>query len=93
MTRNEKGYFKKQDIDSNKLMWFINMVELRKKMQNETMEHLYKDKKCFQKYIPYLSDVEKMGIHRQPIEEFAPSSYAAKCYHELWTEIKEGVVA
>jgi hypothetical protein len=33
-----------------------------------------------------------MGIHRQPIEEFAASSYAAKSYRDLWTEIKEGVV-
>jgi hypothetical protein len=24
--------------------------------------------------------------------EFANSSYAAKCYRELWTEIKEGVL-
>jgi hypothetical protein len=24
--------------------------------------------------------------------EFANSSYAAQCYRELWTEIKEGVL-
>lgn len=87
-----KDYFKEKDLDSSKLMCFFTMVDLRKNMHNETMEHLFKDKKFFQNYIPYLSDVEKMGIHRQPIEEFARSSYAAKCYHELWTEIKEGVV-
>lgn len=87
-----KDYFKEKDLDSSKLMCFFTMADLRKNMHNEIMEHLYKDKKFFQNYIPYLSDVEKMGIHRQPIEEFARSSYAAKCYHELWTEIKEGVV-
>ncbi len=88
-----KDYFKEKALDSSKLMCFFTMVDLRKNMHNEIMEHLFKDKKFFQNYIPYLSDVEKMGIHRQPIEEFARSSYAAKCYHELWTEIKEGVVA
>jgi chromosome partitioning protein len=87
-----KDYFKEKALDSSKLMCFFTMVDLRKNMHNEIMEHLFKDKKFFQNYIPYLSDVEKMGIHRQPIEEFARSSYAAKCYHELWTEIKEGVV-
>jgi nitrogenase subunit NifH len=56
------------------------------------MEELYKDKRFFQNYIPYLSDVEKMGIHKAPIMEFANSSYAASCYRELWTEIKEGVL-
>ena len=35
---------------------------------------------------------EKMGVHKAPIMEFANSSYASKCYRELWTEIKEGVL-
>jgi chromosome partitioning protein len=87
-----KDYFKEKELDSSKLMCFFTMADLRKNMHNEIMEQLYKDKKFFQNYIPYLSDVEKMGIHRQPIEEYARSSYAAKCYRDLWTEIKEGVV-
>ena len=87
-----KDYFKEKELDSTKLMCFFTMADRRKNMHNETMELLYKDKKFFQNYIPYLSEVEKMGIHRQPIEEYARTSYAAKCYHELWTEIKEGVV-
>ncbi len=87
-----KDYFKEKELDSTKLMCFFTMADRRKNMHNEIMELLYKDKKFFQNYIPYLSEVEKMGIHRQPIEEYARSSYAAKCYHELWTEIKEGVV-
>jgi len=61
-------------------------------MHNEIMQELYKDKRFFQNYVPYLSDVEKMGVHKSPIMEFANSSYAAKCYRELWTEIKEGVI-
>jgi chromosome partitioning protein len=56
------------------------------------MEELNKDKRFFQSYIPYLSDVEKMGVHKAPIMEFANSSNAAISYRELWTEIKEGVV-
>ncbi len=88
-----KDYFKEKELPAEKLMCFFTMADLRKNMHNEIMEQLYKDKKFFQNYIPYLSEVERMGIHRQPIEEYARSSYAAKCYHELWTEIKEGVVA
>jgi chromosome partitioning protein len=87
-----KDYFKEKDLDSNKMMCFFTMTDLRKNMHNEIMEQLYKDKKFFQNYIPYLSDVEKMGVYQEPIEEFARSSYAAKCYSELWTEIKEGTL-
>ena len=87
-----KDYFKEKDLDIKKMMCFFTMVDLRKNMHNEIMEELYKDKRFFQNYIPYLSDVEKMGIHKAPIMEFANSSYAAKCYRELWLEIKEGVL-
>ena len=87
-----KDYFKEKDLDIKKMMCFFTMTDLRKNMHNEIMEELYKDKRFFQNYIPYLSDVEKMGIHKAPIMEFANSSYAASCYRELWPEIKEGVL-
>ena len=87
-----KDYFKEKEIELSKLMCFFTMADLRKNMHNEIMEELYKDKKFFENYIPYLSDVEKMGIHRAPLEEFARSGYAAQCYRDLWAEIKEGVL-
>jgi len=87
-----KDYFKEKEIDPAKLMCFFTMTDLRKNMHHEIMEQLFKDKRFFGNYIPYLSDVEKMGIHKQPIEEFARSGDAARCYRELWTEITEGVL-
>ncbi|MBI1343502.1 MAG: AAA family ATPase [Terrimonas sp.] len=87
-----KQYFKEKNIDIHKLACFFTMADIRRNMHNEVMEELYKDKRFFQNYIPYLSDVEKMGIHKAPIEEFARSSYAAACYRELWEEIKEGLL-
>jgi len=87
-----KDYFKDKELDLSKMMCFFTMVDLRKNLHNEVMAELYKDKRFFENYIPYLSDVEKMGIHRGPIESFAKSSYAARCYRDLWDEIKEGVI-
>ncbi len=87
-----KDYFKEKDIDQQKMMCFFTMADMRKNLHHEIMNELYKDKKFFQNYIPYLSDVEKMGIHKAPVMEFANSSYAAKSYRELWTEIKEGLL-
>ncbi len=87
-----KDYFKEKNIELPKMMCFLTMVDLRKNMHNEIMETLYKDKKFFEHYIPYLSDVEKMGIHKAPVETYARGSYAAQCYSDLWTEIKEGVL-
>lgn len=87
-----KDYFKEKNIDLSKMMCFFTMADLRKNLHNETMETLFKDRKFFENYIPYLSDVEKMGIHKAPLETFARSGYAAQCYRDLWTEIKEGVL-
>ena len=87
-----KDYFKEKNIDLLKMMCFFTMADLRKNMHNEIMETLYKDKKFFENYIPYLSDVEKMGIHKAPVETYAKGSYAAQCYRDLWAEIKEGVL-
>ncbi len=87
-----KQYMKENDLDLQKLMCFFTMADLRKTLHNEVVETLLKDKKFFNSYIPYLSNVEKMGIHQAPIMEYANSSYAAKCYRDLWAEIKEGVL-
>ncbi len=87
-----KAYMKEKELDLSRLTCFFTMVDLRKNMHNEIMEILYKDKHFFQSYIPYLSDVEKMGIYQAPVEVFARSSYAAQCYRDLWVEIKEGVL-
>jgi chromosome partitioning protein len=87
-----KDYFKEYELDIHKLVCFFTMADLRKKLHNDVMEELYRDKRFFQHYIPYLSDVEKMGIHRAPVMEYANSSFAARCYRDLWNEIKEGLL-
>ncbi len=87
-----KDYFKDKEIDLAKLMCFFSMVDIRKNMHKDVMDELVKDKRFFQYYIPYLSDIEKMGVNNAPVEAFAPSSYAKTCYRALWNEIKEGVL-
>ncbi len=87
-----KHYFQNKEIDLGKLMCFFNMVDIRKNLHNDTMRQLIIEKCFFQTYIPNLSDIEKMGIKNAPVEVFAPSGYAAKCYRALWNEIKEGVL-
>jgi cellulose biosynthesis protein BcsQ len=86
------AYFEENDLDKNKLKCFFSMVDHRKNLHHEVVNQFYKDKLFFKNYIPYLSDVEKMGIHEAPLETYAPSSYAAQCYRDLWKEIKKECV-
>ena len=85
-------YFKENGLDKTKLKCFFSMVDHRKNLHHETMNEFYKDKFFFKNYVPYLSDVEKMGIHQQPLFEYANSSYAAQCYKDLWKEIKKSCI-
>lgn len=87
-----KDYFAEKNLDDSKLMCCFTMVDIRKNMHNEIMQELIRDNKFFHNYIPYLSDVEKMGVYQAPLHAFAPSSYAAQCYSDLWEEIKEGIM-
>lgn len=86
-------YFKEYDFDRSKLKCFFSMVDHRKNLHHETINAFYKDKLFFKNYVPYLSDVEKMGIEEAPLETFAPSSYAAQCYRDLWKEIVNTCIA
>lgn len=82
-------YFKANNLDTGIIKCFFSMVDHRKNLHHEVMHEFYKDKLFCKNYIPYLSDIEKMGMHQQPIFEFANSSYAAQCYRDLWAEIKK----
>lgn len=87
-----KEYFEDKNLALEKLMCFFTMVDARKNLHIDVMNELHKDRRFFAKYIPYLSDVEKMGINQAPVTAFAPSGKAAQSYSDLWEEIKEGVL-
>ena len=86
-------YCKENAVDTKKIKCFFSMVDHRKNLHHEVMQDFYKDKIFLKNYIPYLSDVEKMGIQEAPLETYARSSYAAQCYRDLWKEIRKTCIA
>lgn len=87
-----KNYFDDKNIEQDKLMCFFTMADARKSLHNEVMFSLNEDHRFFEQYIPYLSDIERMGINQAPVTAYAPSGRAARSYADLWEEIKEGVL-
>jgi len=85
-------YFKENALDTKKIKCFFSMVDHRKNLHHEVMQQFYKDKIFLKNYIPYLSDVEKMGIQEAPLETYAKNSYAAQCYRDLWKEIRKNCI-
>ena len=86
------AFFKNNKIRRTKIIPFFSMVESRKKMHRELMEKMSKEYKGILKnYIPYLSDIEKMGIYRKPVMQYRGNSRAAAAYRELWKELHKRI--
>lgn len=68
---------------------FFSMVDRRKKLHREVMEQLRGDSAgVLESTIPTSADVERMGVQRSAIAEFAPRSRAALAYQALWEEVQ-----
>jgi cellulose biosynthesis protein BcsQ len=83
------NFFKKTGIDRKKLYVFFSMVEKRKKMHLDMMIRFGGRKRVLRQPIPYLADVEKMGIFRKPVLEIAPNSPASRAYRIMWHEVEK----
>lgn len=81
-------FCKKIGIAHSKILMFFSMVDIRKKLHKEILESSAKNIKALKTSIPYASDVEKMGLHRQPAPVFAGQSRSVKAYQALWSETK-----
>jgi chromosome partitioning protein len=68
---------------------FFSMVDGRKRLHREVMERLAGDHETvLEAFIPAAADVERMGLRRTVIAEFAPRSRAAQAYEALWAEVR-----
>ena len=83
-------FFKENEYQRKKLLPFFSMVQKSKKLHKEIMISLRKNHKSLLKnYIPFSSEIERMGVHRAPVSTYAGKDFAAKAYDKIWTEIED----
>jgi chromosome partitioning protein len=83
------AFFEEKGIDRKKVLPFFVMVDSRKKMHRLIVQHPPSFmSSVIKNYIPYASEVERMGVHRAPLTVFAARSKAAKCYTSMWDELR-----
>jgi len=88
------SFCRKNNYDTGKIHAFFSMVDRRKKMHNETMTMMLKEfNGLLRSFIPSLSQIERMGIDREPVAASAPGSVAAKAYQNLWAKFQKSVFA
>jgi len=83
------SFFAKKRYDINKIYAFMSMVDRRKKLHLDLTKAMAQEfAQVLQNAVPYAADVEKMGLQREPVMVFAPTSKAAAAYRQLWTEVE-----
>ena len=80
---------KKVDVKKRKILAFFSMVERRKLMHNSVMNKYRSYPIFMQSYVPFMAEIEKMGMYRRPVGSTPRKSVAAHAYDLLWQEIKE----
>jgi chromosome partitioning protein len=82
-------FFKDKSLDRTKIKAFFSMVEKRKRMHRDIMAEIgRRDSNMLNGAIPYLADIERMGIHREPVGAYRPGSLANQAYLRLWQELQ-----
>ncbi|MDJ0621394.1 MAG: AAA family ATPase [Desulfocapsaceae bacterium] len=80
--------FHKTGADKKKAHAFFSMVERRKSLHNSVISKYRKYRLFMKSMIPYMAEVEKMGITRKPVGAALKRSTAAIAYDRLWKEIE-----
>lgn len=74
------------------LLPFLSMVDRRRTIHRDTSASFYrKNKTALRAMIPVCASVERMGVARSPVQDFAPKSEGAKGYGQLWKQIAKKV--
>ena len=88
------SFCKKNNYETGKIYTFFSMVDRHKKMHHDLMTTVLKEfDGVLQSFIPYLAQIERMGIHREPVAAFAPSSAGSKSYQNLWNKVQETILS
>jgi len=76
-------------LERQKLLVFFSMVDRRKKLHAEMMAEIAgRHPEVLRACIPCATQVERMGVFKRPVNDFAPACAAARAYEELWSEIQ-----
>jgi cellulose biosynthesis protein BcsQ len=88
------SFCKDKNHDTEKIYTFFSMVDRHKKMHNEYIMRATKSfNGVLDAFIPYLAQIEKMGIHRAPVPVFSPKSAASEAYRNLWEKVQKIIIS
>ena len=86
--RQVHDFFVDSELKTSKLLPFFSMVDKRKKLHRELIIDFAKEHpELLPTYIPYISEIEQMGVHQAPVGAFAPSGIGAQAFSTLFKSV------
>lgn len=81
-------FFVDNELKTSKLLPFFSMVDRRKKLHRELIIDFAKEHpELLPTYIPYISEIEQMGVHQAPVAAFAPKGIGARAFATLFQSV------
>lgn len=81
-------FFIDNELKTSKLLPFFSMVDRRKKLHRELIIDFAKQHpELLPTYIPYISEIEQMGVHQAPVGAFAPKGIGARAFSTLFQSV------
>ena len=85
-----RDFFSRNELNTSKLLPFFSMVDKRKKLHRELIiDFASHHPELLQSYIPYISQIEQMGIYQAPVGAFAPNGIGTRAFHALFRAIAD----
>jgi cellulose biosynthesis protein BcsQ len=76
------------DVAAPAVIPFFSMVDRRKVLHRDLIvEFASSHPEVLRSYVPYASEVERMGQHRAPINVYADASTGGRAFQALWTAL------
>lgn len=81
-------FFRQRQLDTRQLLAFFSMADQRRILHKQLIQQGPEQFRFARTMIPYLSDIEKMGIEKRPAGAIA-GNRAFALYEQLWDELNE----
>ena len=85
-----RHFLKEEGYKRAKVYAFFSMVEMTNPIHRDQGLMAYRElPRILRSPIPYLPEIEAMGLQREPVIASDPASAAAQAYQTLWVEIQQ----
>jgi len=82
-------FTREHDLSNLTILPFFSMVDKRRQLHRLVVDHPPENiPRPLETFVPYASEVERMGVNQAPIVAYAPHGRAARAYETLWEELR-----